>query len=93
MRLIDADKLKWDFNVYIPSGVPQNFVNTICNMVNAQPTIVEIVRCQNCKYWVCIEHEGMQHTACKLSENPRAPEYLYHPSAKDFCSRGERGDL
>lgn len=52
----------------------------------------KIVRCEDCKYWVCIECEGMQHTACKLSENPRAPEFLYHPSAKDFCSSGKRKD-
>lgn len=43
----------------------------------------EIVRCKDCKYWVCKEVEGHidEHYCGLLAED------MY---ADDFCSRGER---
>ena len=106
MRPIDADALKEKLTeIFESDPYPENEYmdgwtfaafsrDELKPIIDDAPTIEAepIVRCENCKYWVCIEHEGVQHTACKLSENPRVPEYLYHPSSKDFCSRAERKD-
>lgn len=52
-----------------------NLINRIANL----PTI-EIVRCKDCKYWVC------NFNGC--SRNPCTEPWY----ATDFCSYGERKD-
>lgn len=46
----------------------------------------KVIECKDCKFFI----EAGEQTACKLSEDPHLPVYMYHPKRDDYCSRGEK---
>ena len=89
MRLIDADALKTKaikcetFKLY---DAPVFFKAVGTKEIDKAPTIdaVEVVRCQDCKYYEI--HKP------KVLENCERNGYIIPMKPDDFCSYGERKD-
>lgn len=78
-RYIDADALFAKANENVQSNPLNRCVQLLDLLINAPiADVVEVVRCENCKHFVCTE----QMMFCN--------EYGGRLTATDFCSRAER---
>ena len=88
-RYIDADKALEDADTIDPKY--KTLIEQVKRIINAQPTadVTEVVRCKDCKYWVCAlkVHQFLRDelmSQCEINKHYRL--------GRDFCSYGERED-
>ena len=82
-RLIDADALKTIKSI---QSADFNSIETISQWIDSAPTIdtiIDIVRCQDCKYWGNLWGGSCEHPAAQIADT-------LHTGPTDFCSYGER---
>jgi len=86
MRLIDADALKKDLELYAP------WID-VSPTIDAQPTIEAepVVRCKDCKWYKEGEHLAPNKFCFRLKD-ANGKHIGYNFSDIDYCSHGERKD-
>ncbi len=88
-RLIDADALS--IQVMDASYWDNQDEDVIWNLVQDAPTVdaVEVVRCKDCKHWVCWRGSGEGTGDCHLDEGYSTLATQHY----DFCSYGEKREV
>lgn len=83
MRLIDAVSLKTEFDKsYHKDRLGSCTKLAIHNLIDAAPTIYQIVRCKNCKRYEIAEYDNGVKYVCRLLKRQMQED--------DFCSYGEK---
>lgn len=83
MRLIDADALKERWTIASPAPYSIWDAAEVLDTINEAPTVVEVVRCWECKDYA-IWTDGRAMNYCD--------KHCHRVDADDFCSLGRRKD-